>query len=70
HEVGFTNLSLTQIYLISGFKKVEVHQFIARKTRLITKIFRKLTLKFISEIFGVKEIKDWSPLIFGVGIKK
>ena len=69
HKLGFTILSLTQIYLLSGFKEVKVHQFIARKPRLITKILRRLTLKFISEIFGVKEIKNWSPIIFGVGIK-
>lgn len=70
HKTGFTILSLTQIFLLSGFKNVEVHQFIARKSRLITRILRNLFLKFISEIFGVKEIKAWSPLIFGVGFRR
>ncbi|NVM04044.1 MAG: class I SAM-dependent methyltransferase [Candidatus Helarchaeota archaeon] len=69
HEYGFTNLSLTQVYLLAGFKNVKIKQFITKKPRLITKIFRKLTLKFISELFGVREIKSWSPLIFGIGVK-
>ncbi len=69
HEVGFTHLSLMQVYLTCGFKNVKIRQFFARKPRMITRIFRRLTLKFISEIFGVKEMQNWSPLIFGVGVK-
>ncbi|MFX0137914.1 MAG: class I SAM-dependent methyltransferase [Candidatus Hodarchaeota archaeon] len=69
HEYGFTNLSLTQVYLLGGFKNVRVKQFIAKKQRLISKVLRKITLKFISELFGVKEIKSWSPVIFGIGVK-
>ena len=70
HQIGFTSLSLAQIYLVTGFKNVAVGQFIAKKPRFITRILRKITLKFLSEIFGMKEIKNWSPLIFGVGVKK
>ena len=69
HEIGFTNLSLAQIYQISGFKNIQVRQFVAKKPKFITRIIRRLTLKFISEIFGVKEIKNWSPLTFGIGQK-
>ncbi|MFX1453491.1 MAG: class I SAM-dependent methyltransferase [Promethearchaeota archaeon] len=69
HEYGFTNLSLTQVYLLAGFKNIRIKQFVAKKPRLITKILRKITLKFISELFGVKEIKSWSPVIFGIGVK-
>ncbi len=69
HEYGFTNLSLGQVFLLTGFKNVRIKQFIAKKPRLITKFIRRITLKFLSELFGVKEIKNWSPLIFGIGVK-
>jgi len=69
HEYGFTNLSLTQVYLLAGFKNIRIKQFVAKKPRLIIKILRKITLKFISELFAVKEIKSWSPVIFGIGVK-
>jgi len=70
HEIGFTDVSLSQILKVAGFKEVIIAPFISPKNLVLQKITNLARRFILNYVFGVKTSPFLQPLIFSIGVKR